>query len=168
MRNGEKWILGIMGTVVIVLMVRNYIGISETTSQDKSIPFYSTASKELSQAGGALYKSLNCKKCHSLWTVKNIMATVPAPVLDGIGSLRSEEWLFQYFSAKNPQNMLEGRLKPEWSMPSYAHLPEQDRRTLAAYMASHKVEDWYLEDLKKLEYKKLTGNEWPGNDKNRE
>jgi len=49
-------------------------------------------------------------------------------------------------------------------MPSYSHLPQQDRETLAAYMASLKVEDWYLEDLKKLEYKKLTGNEWPAED----
>ncbi len=164
MRNGEKWILGLMAVVIAGLMVRNYIGITETSSQDKSIPFYSTASKELTREGDALYKQLNCKKCHSLWTVKNIMATVPAPVLDGIGSLRSEDWLFDYFSADDPQQMLKGRLKKEWSQPSYAHLPEADRRTLAAYMASLKVEDWYLEDLKKLEYKKLTGNEWPGDD----
>ena len=58
--------------------------------------------------------------------------------------------------------MLKGRLKREWSMPSYAHLTESERRTLAAYMASLQVEDWYLDELKKLEYKKLTGDEWPG------
>ena len=43
-------------------------------------------------------------------------------------------------------------------MPSYAHLPEQERRLLAQYMASLKVEDWYLEATKKAEYEKLTGS----------
>lgn len=161
MRRGEKWILGGTAVLVLGLMVRNYIGIHGTSSQDKSIPFYSTASDELVRAGAKLYKAHNCKKCHSLWTVKNVMTTVPAPALDGIGSLRSEEWLYDYFSAKDPQQLLKGRLKAEWSMPSYAHLPEDERRTLAAYMASLKVEDWFLDDLKKLEYKKLTGKEWP-------
>lgn len=164
MRTGEKLILGGMAILLAGLMVRNYIGFSETPDQEKSIPFYSTASKELTIAGDAIYKAQNCKKCHSLWTIKNLMATVPAPVLDGIGSLRSEEWLLAYFSSEDPQKILKGRLKEEWSMPSYAHLPQEDRETLAAYMASLKVEDWYLEDLKKLEYKKLTGNEWPGPD----
>ncbi len=162
MRRGEKWILGGMAVLIIGLMVRNYFGYAALPSQEKSIPFYSTASKELTRAGDKIYKAQNCKKCHALWTLKNIMATVPAPMLDGMGSLRSEQWLFDYFSSENPQAILKGRLKAEWSMPSYAHLTEQDRRTLAAYIASLKVEDWYLEDLKKLEYKKLTGNEWPG------
>ena len=160
MRNGEKWILGVIGTVVVVLMIRNYFGIIAVPTHEKSIPFYTTASPELSRAGSALYKANNCKRCHSLWTVKNVMATVPAPILDGVGSLRSEQWLLDYFSAEDPQTMLKGRLKAEWSMPSYAHLPIEERETLAAYMANLKVEDWYLEDLKKLEYKKLTGNEW--------
>ncbi|MBL1432238.1 MAG: cytochrome c [Gammaproteobacteria bacterium] len=164
MRRGEKLILGGMAVLIVGLMVKNYIAFSSTPSHEKSIPFYSTASKELTIAGDAIYKAQNCKKCHSLWTIKNIMATVPAPMLDGIGSLRSEKWLLDYFSAGDPQKILKGRLKAEWSMPSYSHLPQQDRETLAAYMASLKVEDWYLEDLKKLEYKKLTGNEWPAED----
>lgn len=42
-------------------------------------------------------------------------------------------------------------------MPSYAHLPEQERRQLASYMASLKVKDWYLHETKKAEYEKLTG-----------
>lgn len=46
-------------------------------------------------------------------------------------------------------------------MPSYAHLPEQDRKVLAAYMASLKVKDWYLEETKKAEYEKLTGKDYP-------
>lgn len=164
MRTGEKLILGGIGVLMLGLMVRNYIGFSEAPDQEKSIPFYSTASEELTIAGDAIYKAQNCKKCHSLWTIKNIMATVPAPILDGIGSLRSEEWLFDYLSSEDPQQILKGRLKKEWSMPSYAHLPQDERETLAAYMASLKVEDWYLEDLKKLEYKKLTGNEWTDSD----
>ena len=86
--------------------------------------------------------------------------SVPAPMLDGLGSLRSEEWFYQYFSAANPQAILPSRLKLEFRMPSYAKLPENERRLLASYMASLKVKDWYLEETRKAEYVKLTGKEY--------
>jgi flagellar motor switch protein FliG len=86
-----------------------------------------------------------------------MMATVPAPALDGIGMLRDEEWLYDYLSAVDPQQILPSRLRKEFKMPSYANLTEEDRRTLSAYLASLKVENWYLEEVKKAEHKKLTG-----------
>jgi len=52
------------------------------------------------------------------------------------------------------------RLKLEYRMPSYAQLPENERRLLASYMASLKVQDWYLEETRKAEYVKLTGKEY--------
>jgi hypothetical protein len=88
------------------------------------------------------------------------MQTVPAPALDGIGSLRSEKFFYEYFSAEDPKTILPSRLKEEFQMPSYAHLPEEDRRILAAYMSSLKVEDWYLEETRKREYEKLTGKKY--------
>ena len=88
------------------------------------------------------------------------MASVPAPALDGIGAIRSEEWLYDYLSAENPQNILPTRLSSTYKMPSFAHLPEEDRRTLAAYLASLQVEDWYLEETRKAEYEKLTGKKY--------
>ena len=45
-------------------------------------------------------------------------------------------------------------------MPSYAQLPEKERRLLAAYMASLKVQDWYLQETRKAEYEKLTGKDY--------
>lgn len=48
-----------------------------------------------------------------------------------------------------------------YRMPSYAHLSEQERQTLAAYVASLKVQDWYLEETRKAEYEKLTGKPYP-------
>ena len=45
-------------------------------------------------------------------------------------------------------------------MPSYAQLPESERRLLASYMASLKVKDWYLEETRKAEFEKLTGKEY--------
>ena len=45
-------------------------------------------------------------------------------------------------------------------MPSLASLPEAERRTLAKYMASLKVKDWYLESTRAAEYEKLTGKEY--------
>jgi flagellar motor switch protein FliG len=92
--------------------------------------------------------------------MKDMLQSVPAPMIDGIGSLRSEAWLYDYLSSTNPQAIIPSRLKPEYRMPSYASLSDRDRRTLASYIASLKVQDWYLEQTKKAEYEKLTGMEY--------
>ncbi|MDQ6954755.1 MAG: c-type cytochrome [Mariprofundaceae bacterium] len=129
--------------------------------EDKGIPFYSTASEDVQHRASDLYRDIGCRDCHTIWGIKNIMETVPAPSLDGIGSLRSEDWLYDYFSSKNPQSIIPTRLKAKYGMPSYATLPESERRLLAQYFASMKVKDWYLEEVKAAEYKKLTGNPYP-------
>ena len=157
MKRGEKGILIGMVVVVLTLMVVNFFRQQGLDEHAKDIPFYTTANPELSRQGGLLYKRLACKKCHSLWTVKDIMQTVPAPAMDGMGSLRSEDWLFKYFSAENPQAILSSRLKKEFQMPSYSALSLDDRKLLSAYISSLKVEDWYLEETKRAECKKLTG-----------
>jgi len=56
---------------------------------------------------------------------------------------------------------LPSRLKPEYRMPSFADLPDGERRVLAKYMASLKVKDWYLDSARAAEYEKLTGKEYP-------
>ena len=101
-----------------------------------------------------------CKKCHSLWGVRDFTQSVPAPSLDGMGMFRSEEWLYEYFSAKNPQEILPSRLKAEYRMPSLSSATEKERRDLANYIFSLKVEDWYLEETTKARYEKLTGKEY--------
>ncbi|MBU6468743.1 MAG: c-type cytochrome [Betaproteobacteria bacterium] len=162
MRRGEKLVFAIMATVVVVVMAKNIFTIETQKQPDKGIPFYTTASQQLTKEASEIYRVQGCRQCHSLWTVKNMLETIPAPALDGIGSIRTEEWFYNYFSAKNPQAILPSRLKKEYSMPSYASLPEHDRRVLAQYMASLKVKDWYLEDTKKMEYEKLTGKTYKG------
>lgn len=157
MRGGEKWVLGIIAALVLYVVGRSLWQMGMPRQQDPGIPFYSTASAELAREGSDLYRSLSCKDCHTLWTVRNMFESVPAPPLDGIGSLRDEAWFYSYFSAPDPQAILPTRLKKQYRMPSFAHLPEQERRTLAAYMASLKVKDWYLEETRKAEYEKLTG-----------
>lgn len=159
MKRGEKGVLALMAVTVLAMMGRNFWQV-ETAQPDRGIPFYSTASADLTRDGMEVYHKQGCKSCHSLWTVKNMMESVPAPALDGIGSLRSEEWFYQYFSSSNPQAILPSRLKQEYRMPSYAQLPEQERRWLAGYMASLKVKDWYLEETRKAEFEKLTGKEY--------
>jgi len=160
-KGGEVLVLAIIGVVVGGLMVRNLIGLHSRREPDRGIPFYSTATPELNRQAGDLYRRENCRQCHALWTLRSPLESVPAPALDGIGSLRSEEWFFRYFSAADPQSILPSRLKREYRMPSLAGLPEAERRTLAQYMASLKVKDWYLEDTRRAEYEKLTGKAYP-------
>jgi len=159
MRSGDKLIIGLLGLVVVGAIAKGVYTNSHPL-KDKGIPFYSTLSEVEQVKGADLYRKLSCRNCHTIWAVKNIMETVPAPSLDGIGSLRSEAWLYAYFSAKDPQSIVPTRLKKKYEQPSYASLPEEDRRFLAKYFASLKVKDWYLQETKASEYKKLTGKKY--------
>jgi len=160
MRKGEKGILVGIGVFAVVVMVAKGLMISQDKEEDPGIPFYTTASHELARKASVLYRKYNCRDCHSLWGIRNIMQAVPAPSLDGMGSLRDEKWLYSYLSAKNPQEIIPSRLKPRFRMPSFADIPEADRRLLASYLSSLKVKDWYLEETKKSAYEKLTGKDY--------
>lgn len=159
MKRGEKVIFGAIAALVLGLMGRNlwHIESDSVRQGDQGIPFFTTASADVSRRALQLMHEQGCKQCHSLWTVRDMTQNVPAPILDGIGSLRGEAWFYQYFSALDPQSILPSRLKKQYRMPSYATLPEPDRRLLASYMASLKVQDWYLAETRKAEYEKLTG-----------
>lgn len=163
MRKGEKLIVGLMAVSVVVLAVVKVIQHKNDPEPDKGIPYFSTASQELTTAAAKILHTEKCSDCHSLWGTRDLTAAVPAPPLDGMSVFHDEEWFFKYFSAENPQEILPSRLKPVYRMPSYAHLSETERKTLAAYMASLKVEDWYLEETKKRRYEKLTGKDYTEN-----
>lgn len=159
MRKGEIGIFVAMGVIIVgVASFKAYR--SSTGGEDKGIPYYTTASKELAKTARVLFDKYKCHDCHSLWTKRSIMQSVPAPALDGIGSLKTEQWFYEYFSAENPQAIVPSRLKKEYRMPSMADAPEEDRKNLAKYLASLKVEDWYLEETRKRAYEKLTGNKY--------
>ncbi|MCG6968547.1 MAG: cytochrome c [Gammaproteobacteria bacterium] len=161
MRKGEKGILVVMAVAVIAGVAYKFLSVPKNAEPDKGIPYYSVASPELEKKAGTLMRELNCRDCHKYYGafggITSLVQNVPAPPLDGIGSIRSEQWLYEYFSAENPQAILPSRLKQEFQMPSYAKLNEQERRLLASYLASLKVEDWYLQETKKMEFEKLTG-----------
>jgi len=160
MRKGEKGIFIFIGVAIaLVISIRAWLGHFDV-SKDQGIPYYTTASHELAQKALSIYKKNKCKSCHTLWSNRDIMRTVPAPPLDGIGVIRTEDWFYEYLSAPDPKIILPSRLKKQFQMPSYAHLPESDRKILAKYLASLKVEDWYLEETKKREFEKLTGESY--------
>lgn len=157
MKKGEWGILAGIGALVLGSVVVNVMREPVKDEQATTIPFYSDGTSELQQAGSALIKELNCRSCHALWSMRDPGQAVPAPALDGMGSLKTEQWLFEYLSAANPQSIIPSRLKKEYQMPSFAALPESERKTLAAYLASLKVKDWYLEETRSNEIEKLTG-----------
>ncbi len=158
MRRGEKAVLALIGAVLVVGVVRSQLRVEG--KHDRDIPFYSTATPGLARKAMDIYHSNGCKSCHTLWTLRDMLQAVPAPMLDGIGSLRTETWLYAYLSSPDPQAIIPSRLKKEYQMPSYASLPDDDRHLLAQYLASLKVKDWYLEQTKQAEYEKLTGMEY--------
>ncbi len=157
MKKGERVLLAGIGLLVCAGVIRATV--QRPQPQDREIPFYSTATPALAQHAGDLLRSYDCRQCHSLWTTRDPMQAVPAPMLDGMGALRSEAWLYDYFSAPDPQAILPSRLKPEYRHPSYAAVPEADRRALAQYLASLQVKDWYLDQTRRLEHDKLTGED---------
>ena len=159
MKRGEKAVLALIGAVVVVGVVRSELHVEG--KHDREIPFYSTAAPDVARRAMDLYHSNGCKSCHTLWTVRDMLQSVPAPMLDGIGSLRTESWLYRYLSSADPQAILPSRLKKEYQMPSYANLSDDDRHLLAQYLASLKVKDWYLDQTKQAEYEKLTGMVYP-------
>ncbi len=157
MRKGEKYILGGIVALSVVMVASRSWQVATNQEEDLGIPYYTTASNETRDAAAKLMRELNCRECHSLWALKDVTQNVPAPALDGIGSLRDEEWFYRYLSAANPQEILPTRLKEHYKMPSYSHLEESQRRLLSSYLGSLKVKAWYLEATKKAEYEKLTG-----------
>jgi L-cysteine S-thiosulfotransferase len=158
MKRGEKVVLALIGSVLFAGVVRSLLHVEE--KHDRDIPFFSTAAPEVAGKAMDIYRSNGCKSCHTLWTLQDMLQSVPAPMLDGIGSLRTETWLYEYLSSPDPQAILPSRLKKEYQMPSYANLPEGNRHLLAQYLASLKVKDWYLDQTRKAEYEKLTGVEY--------
>ncbi len=159
MKRGERFVWGLIGILLAVALGR--LLLQRQDVRQGEIPFYSTAPHNVAQAASDLFRKYHCQDCHSLWAVRDMLQNVPAPMLDGIGSLHSEAWLYDYLSAPVPQDLLPSRLKLEYRMPSYAGLPEGERRLMAQYLASLKVKDWYFEDTKKAEYEILTGKDYP-------
>lgn len=157
MRKGEKGIIAAMVVSVALLAMYKVSRHQADEGPDPGIPYYSTAEPALITRAAKIMHDYECKLCHRLWGTKDFMQSVPAPPLDGIGTLRTEAWLYEYFSAENPQAILPSRLKAEYRMPSLAKLTEAQRKDLASYMASLKVEDWYLEETKKAERDALYG-----------
>ncbi|MBI5451059.1 MAG: cytochrome c [Gammaproteobacteria bacterium] len=159
MRKGEKAILILIVVVVGAAMLYSGMRQQDAGKGATELPFYTTADNKLNAGGMAVYHKYGCKACHKLWTMSDMLQSVPAPALDGIGSLKTRQWLNDYLSAANPQQIVPSRLKPEYRMPSYAAMAAQERDTLVAYLASLKVKDWYLDETRRAECSKLTGGD---------
>ncbi len=157
MKKGEWIVLALIGLLVTGGAVRALL--MRPSARDGEIPFYSTAPAQLASAASDLVRKYSCRQCHSLWSTRDPLQAVPAPMLDGMGSLHEESWILQYLSAPDPQSILPSRLKPQYRMPSYASLPLEERQQLAAYLASLRVKDWYLDQTRRLEHDKLTGED---------
>ncbi|HTZ17046.1 MAG TPA: cytochrome c [Dissulfurispiraceae bacterium] len=73
--------------------------------------------------GADIFKSQGCSACHMIGGVGGAVG----PDLTKVGSRRDKEWIEEQL--KNPKSH-----NPNSIMPSYAKLPEQDRKDLAEYL----------------------------------
>ena len=77
--------------------------------------------------GQLVFKAQGCSACHTL----NGIGGKIGPDLTHIGSERSKEWIEEQI--KNPKSHY-----PDSIMPSFATLPEEDRKALAGYLSGLK------------------------------
>ncbi len=157
MSRGLRWVQ--MGLLALagVFIAGVVHGIVKGPAHKRELPFYNDLPENLKRQAGDLYRRYRCRNCHVIWGVRNVMQMPPAPSLDGIGSLRSEEWIYRYLSAKDPQQILPSRLKKQYRHPSYADIPEKHRRLLARYFAHMRVRADYLPQVRAAEQEALTG-----------
>ena len=152
-----------LASIGLVLLAGVFIagvvhGVLQGGTDARNRPFYNDLPEDVKRKAGDLYRRYRCRNCHIIWGMRNVMQMPPAPSLDGIGSLRSEEWIYRYLSAKDPQKILPSRLKKEYRHPSYADIPEAHRRLLARYFAHMKVRPEYLAQVRAAEQEALTGD----------
>jgi len=72
MKKGEKGILVVMGLAIVITAVVKGYGVSTQKEKDKGIPYYTTASQELSKKARSLFAKYQCHDCHSLWTKRSM------------------------------------------------------------------------------------------------
>ena len=127
MKLGEKIVFGISAVVVLAAAARGYQVI---TADKPSMPKHYYEWDEVGLEGHYLYRELGCKNCHRAMGTGEVGV---APVLDGVGTRRDKQWLFNYLT--DPTELVEGTAHDGSFAPDFRLLADDDRTLLAAYLS---------------------------------
>jgi len=132
-KKGERIFFWVSG-VIAVLAVASVVGRS---TGDDSTPHKSRDYYEWSDAAGEGYKQYKASGCNSCHRVLRMGEAGVAPVLDGEGTRRSEQWLVAYL--QNPESMVPGSVHGADKMgPDFGQLNEQQRQYFVKFLVSLK------------------------------
>jgi cytochrome c553 len=140
LKTGEKVLFGIAG-VFIVLAVIAYI-ILEMYRLSSDTPIFETKTSfdfsEQGAVGSALFRESRCTSCHR--ALRN--GTNMGLSLDGVGSLRTPEWLYKFL--KDPEQTYGAPTLDHGAAPKEAayvsKLPDEDLRAIAQFISELKAE----------------------------
>ena len=140
LKTGEKVLFGIAG-VFIVLAVIAYI-ILEMHRISSDTPIFETKTSfdfsEQGAVGSALFRESRCTSCHR--ALRN--GTNMGLSLDGVGSLRTPEWLYNFL--KDPEQTYGAPTIDHGAAPKEAayvsKLADEDLRAIAQFISELKAE----------------------------
>lgn len=123
---GEKLLFGFAALLAIAAIAK---GVRQYQANDPAKPreYY-----EWSQAGldgHFVYRRMGCHNCHRAMGVGEIGH---APVLDGIGTRRTQDWLERYF--RNPAELVPGTAHDGSLGPDLGKLNDTERAGIVAFL----------------------------------
>ncbi len=127
MKLGEKIVFGFAAVIVIAAVARGYQVITAT---EPSVPKHYYEWDETGLQGHYLYRELGCKNCHRAMGTGEVGV---APVLDGIGTRRTPEWIRQYLT--EPGSLVDGTAHDGSFAPNFYELDDAQRDLLTAYLS---------------------------------
>ncbi|HEC18747.1 MAG TPA: c-type cytochrome [Gammaproteobacteria bacterium] len=140
LKSGEKILFGIVA-VFIGLAVVAYAAL-EVYRTSRPEPMFANKThydfSEEGQVGSALFRKSGCTACHR--ALRN--GTNMGLSLDGVGSVRSLEWLVDFLA--NPEKTYGAKTFDHGAPPKeaayVAQLPEKDRHAIAVFISELKSE----------------------------
>ncbi|MDE0308515.1 MAG: cytochrome c [Acidiferrobacterales bacterium] len=127
MKLGEKIMFGFAIIVVIAAVGKGY---RQFTAEDRPPPKNYYEFDEVGLQGHLVYRKMGCNSCHRAMGTGEVGV---APVLDGVGTRRTREWLHQYLT--DPETLVPGTAHHGNLGPDFRLLEADQRTKLAAFLS---------------------------------
>jgi len=125
-KKGEKIFFSV-SVVLAVLAVTSVIERKMRTDGGSIKDHYEWSDE--GKKGYVLYKKSGCNSCHRALRTGEIGV---APVLDGVGTRRTEQWLQAYFN--NPENQVPGSAHTGKLGPNFQLLDNESKRLFVSFL----------------------------------